>query len=574
MSSLKDVNHLLQQMLDVAHEGMFVIHADEIIQVNRLFADMLEYDVEDMLDMEFEDLLDPIAKRQHQGQIEDLLDGKKAEQFITRMKSKSGRVFHAEINPRIIEVEDEPIIIAAIRDISSQLALQEAVIQLEQRFAALYDFSPVPYFTINSEGIVTQVNAASEELLGCNAEDIIGRSIGSFFRPMGGQTGFDPGRDIVGEVLRGKSVMGIELEMEHCSGRSIWVSVSARSLNPESEAPSEIGLTAVDITRRRGAEQRLREESDRANLYFDLMTSDLNIILQTILFTLEDLKVSVELPPRESLLVRDASWNLRRAGRLIVNMGVLLSLNRTPPTTTNTKIEPHLKRALIEVQRDFEGKELKYETEIEDKDIEVAGHVFLHNIFFNILHNAMTHDPSDVVNVEIRVTTEDFGREVRIEFADSGPGVPDELKQKVFRRRPEDVSTKGLGLTVVDRYVHHLGGRIWIEDRVKGDPSKGCKVIVILPRWEEEVEFSPIDFYKSDHCVFCGPVLESLKTVLNDLGIGLSILNIINIDDPAAGVSEEDLPALPTIHIGGQELTGFLSEDDLRVEVMRLLITE
>ncbi len=561
--------------MDVVHEGMIVIQDEEIIQVNQVFADLLEYEEDDLMDMEFEDLLDPIAKRQHQKQIENLLDGELNEKFTTRLRSRTGRTFHVEVNPRVIELGGNPAIVAAVQDISGQIALQEAVIQLEQRFASLYDFSPVAYFTLNAEGLVTQVNEASEVLLGCDADDIVGHPITTFFRTSTDSGSFDPGGDIIGEVMRGKSVSGIELEMEHCSGKPLWVSVSARSLNLESATPSEIGMTAVDITRRRRAEQKVREESERANLYFDLMTSDLNIILQSVLFALEDLKVSVELPPREVGLVRDASWNLRRAARLIVNMGVLLSLDRAPPSTSKTKLAPHLKRAVIEVQRDFEGKKLHYASKMKD-DLEVVGHAFLHNVFFNILHNSMTYNNKEQVDIEVKAETQDFGREVKVEFLDTGPGIPDDMKQKVFRRTPEDDARhigKGLGLTVADRYIRHLGGRIWVEDRVKGDSSKGSKFVVTIPRWQEQLELPIIDFYKSDHCVFCGPVLDTLTTVLDELGIGRSSLNIINIDDPEAGVSEDDLPALPTIHIGDAELTGFLSEEDIRMGVMRLLMT-
>ncbi|MFW9919317.1 MAG: PAS domain S-box protein [Candidatus Thorarchaeota archaeon] len=576
MSDLKTVKDLLKQLMDVVHEGMIVIQDEEIIQVNRVFADLLEYAEDDLLDMEFEDLLDPVAKRQHQNHIDALLDGAQHEKFTTRMKSKTGRTFHVEVNPRVIEIGGNPAIVAAVQDISGQIALQEAVMQLEQRFASLYDFSPVAYFTLNADGIVTQVNEASEILLGCDADNILGHPITSFFKTSTDTGAFDPGGDIVGEVMRGKSVSGIELEMDHCSGKSLWASISARTLNPESATPNEIGLTAVDITRRRRAEQKLREESERANLYFDLMTSDLNIILQSVIFALEDLKVSVELPPREVALVRDASWNLRRAARLIVNMGVLLSLDRAPPTTMKTKLAPHLKRAYIEVQRDFEGKKLEYESKLDDDNMEVVGHAFLHNVFFNILHNSMTYDMKEKVSIKVQAEAQDYGREIKVEFLDSGPGISDDMKQKVFRRTPEDDARhmgKGLGLTVADRYIRHLGGRIWVEDRVKGDPSKGSKFVVIIPRWQEELELPIIDFYKSDHCVFCGPVLDTLTTVLDELGIGRSSLNIINIDDPTAGVSEDDLPALPTIHIGDEELTGFLSEEDIRMGVMRLLMT-
>ncbi|MFW9849757.1 MAG: PAS domain S-box protein [Candidatus Thorarchaeota archaeon] len=575
MSDVKQTTEWLRQIMDVVHDGMLVIQDEEIILVNELFANMIGYDEDTLMDIDFENLVDPLSRRQNKDVIEALVFGEDPTKFSTRLKSKDGRIVHCEINPTVINMGNGPVVLAAVRDVSRQIELEETVIHLEQRFASLYDLSPVPYITLNSEGLINQVNQATEELLGCSADGIIGRPFGDFLAKRKDEE-YDPSAAIINEVMRGKNVEGIELELSDCEDRSVWVSVSSRSLNPESERPTEIGLTAVQITRRKRAEERLREESERANLYFDLMTSDLNIILQSVLFALEDLKLSLQMTERELGLVNNSAWNLRRAARLIVNMGVLLSLGRAPPESGNVNLRSHIRRAVLEVERDFEGKKLEFQSNIPEKGYDVKGHAFLHNVFFNILHNAMTYDENDPVEITVKVEPQDFDREVRIEFEDQGPGISEVQKQDIFRRTPDADSAvvgKGLGLTVADRYITHLGGRIWVEDRVKGDPSQGSKFVVVLPLWKDTLELPSITFYKSDHCVFCGPVFDTLSSILDEMGIGRSAINIINIDDPASGVTEDDLPALPTIEMGGQQLTGFLSEEDLRVGVMQLLMT-
>ncbi|MCK5265549.1 MAG: hypothetical protein KAR03_08075, partial [Candidatus Thorarchaeota archaeon] len=93
-----------------------------------------------------------------------------------------------------------------------------------------------------------------------------------------------------------------------------------------------------------------------------------------------------------------------------------------------------------------------------------------------------------------------------------------------------------------------------------------------LPTWKEVIKIPPILYYKSDHCIFCGPVLASLETVLDELGIGTSSIQIINVDDPDSVIAEEDLPALPTIQMGIDQLSGFLSEDDLRAAISRMIL--
>jgi signal transduction histidine kinase len=39
----------------------------------------------------------------------------------------------------------------------------------------------------------------------------------------------------------------------------------------------------------------------------------------------------------------------------------------------------------------------------------------------------------------------------------------------------------GLGLYLVKTLVDSFGGRVWVEDRVIGDYSKGARFVVVLP---------------------------------------------------------------------------------------------
>jgi signal transduction histidine kinase len=39
----------------------------------------------------------------------------------------------------------------------------------------------------------------------------------------------------------------------------------------------------------------------------------------------------------------------------------------------------------------------------------------------------------------------------------------------------------GLGLYLVKSLVDSYGGRVWIEDRVKDDHTKGARFVVMLP---------------------------------------------------------------------------------------------
>jgi signal transduction histidine kinase len=67
---------------------------------------------------------------------------------------------------------------------------------------------------------------------------------------------------------------------------------------------------------------------------------------------------------------------------------------------------------------------------------------------------------------------------------DNGPGIPDDMKERVFNRMQRGdtkASGSGLGLYLVKTLVDSYGGKVWVEDRVKGDYGKGARFMVMLP---------------------------------------------------------------------------------------------
>ena len=108
----------------------------------------------------------------------------------------------------------------------------------------------------------------------------------------------------------------------------------------------------------------------------------------------------------------------------------------------------------------------------------------LERVVGNLLDNAGCYGGGAV-----RVAVCRRGKRLRLEVDDCGPGVPEELRERVFERfargaragqRGAD-SGAGLGLALVAQHVTRHDGAVWVEDR----PGGGARFVVDLPAAEQ-----------------------------------------------------------------------------------------
>ncbi|MBV8859327.1 MAG: DUF4118 domain-containing protein [Acidobacteria bacterium] len=112
-------------------------------------------------------------------------------------------------------------------------------------------------------------------------------------------------------------------------------------------------------------------------------------------------------------------------------------------------------------------------------------------VLYTLVDNAAKYSPAGTT---IKVEAEhDGGRAVRLSVEDEGPGVPLELRERVFDKfframRDGDSGTPkpsgtGMGLAIAKGLVEAHGGSVRIED-ARG--RRGCRVVVTLPVGDAE----------------------------------------------------------------------------------------
>jgi two-component system sensor histidine kinase KdpD len=106
-------------------------------------------------------------------------------------------------------------------------------------------------------------------------------------------------------------------------------------------------------------------------------------------------------------------------------------------------------------------------------------------VIYIVLDNASKYAPPNTALL-VSARSED-DRHVRISVADEGPGIPADLRERVFEkffrvpaRESHDPRRTGigLGLPIAKRLVDAQAGRMWIEE---GPHARGASVVVVLP---------------------------------------------------------------------------------------------
>jgi len=110
-------------------------------------------------------------------------------------------------------------------------------------------------------------------------------------------------------------------------------------------------------------------------------------------------------------------------------------------------------------------------------------YVFIDEVLANLIENAAKYTPPGS-EIDIRATRDND--KVRVEVADTGPGIPPEALPRLFepfyrvQREGQTARGTGLGLAVAKGLVEAHGGQIWAENRDSG----GARLVFTLPLGE------------------------------------------------------------------------------------------
>jgi signal transduction histidine kinase len=247
--------------------------------------------------------------------------------------------------------------------------------------------------------------------------------------------------------------------------------------------------TVVDITRLKLTEKELQEAKEQVEMFLDLMGHDINNLNQIgigyLELALDRLRTRGKLGPDDQLLLDKAMETQVSSSKLIENVRKI-QRSRSGGLRFYMIDLCEVVAQLIDYFSHDPHRKVMIKAFME-KHCYVNANELIRDIFSNIIGNAIKHSsPEKCLKIDVGVEKviyqgQDF---YAISIEDNGPGIPDELKSRLFtrfQRGKTKTSGRGLGLYLVKTLLDDLNGKILVEDRVKGDYSQGSRFVVLLP---------------------------------------------------------------------------------------------
>ena len=150
--------------------------------------------------------------------------------------------------------------------------LRQAQVELEaarDRYRNLYDFAPVGYLTLSTEGVICEANLTAAALLGEDRQSLMGRRFARFVSEPDSQRWLRQLR----QLAQAGGPRRIDLALQPTVGAPLQMQVDALRVQESGAAPV-LRITLADITERKRIEAELRISGAAFELHDGIMVTD------------------------------------------------------------------------------------------------------------------------------------------------------------------------------------------------------------------------------------------------------------------------------------------------------------
>ena len=335
--------------------------------------------------------------------------------------------------------------------------------------------------TVDADGRLLYANPASEEILGFKARDWLGRSV----MPEVARLAPEFWAAVTSTARRGVRLMRVEATV-HRPDRTFPIGVTTTTLDGPVGARPRVSAIFTDISDAKRLEQ-LHLRAERLEAVAELSSSlahEIKNPLASIRSSVEQLGKSSRANSDEKFL---ASLIVRESDRLSRLLSEFLDFSRVRVTECRPMDLHAVAEAAIRLVRQHPDCERGVKISLEGTPTPMEGDEDLvHRVVLNLVLNAVqAAGPKAAVEVRTGRAAPDelpgaagIENPVTLRVSDNGPGIPDELQQRLFEPFATGrVGGTGLGLAIVQRAVEAHRGLVLVDTQA----GRGTTFTIYFP---------------------------------------------------------------------------------------------
>lgn len=408
------------------------------------------------------------------GILEQIKAGERIEHYETIRVTKDGRRVDVSLTVSPIADASGTIIGASViaRNITARKQADVDLRNSEARLRSIVDSAVDGIIVINATGQVEGFNASAERLFGYVRHEVMGRNV-NMLMPA-------PYRDehdgYLARYLATSEARIIGIGREVTARRKDGTTFPIHLSVGEMSVGGERKFTGIvhDLTARVRMEEQLREQATLARLgeMAAVIAHEVKNPLAAIRGAIQVIGKRLADDSREAAVTTEIIARIDALNQLVKDL--LLFARPPQPRPTALDISALVTATAALLGEDASQGEIRVEVSGEAPPV-MADADLLKIVFLNLLINSV-HAMRGKGVIHVSVTSTDGACDVAI--ADSGPGIPAEIRGKLFT---PFVTTKsrgtGLGLSTVKRLVEAQHGAIHVEC----PPGGGTTMTVRLP---------------------------------------------------------------------------------------------
>jgi PAS domain S-box-containing protein len=484
--TLREIEERFRITFNQAAVGIAHISPDgHFLRVNRKYCDIVGYNYDELIKRTFWDITHPDDRENDRKILHQLLDGTiDTTAFEKRYIRKDGSIVWVNLTSSAVREKNRPLkyFIAVIEDITERKHTEETIRTSREMLRLVMDNVPQAVFWKDVNSVYLGCNAVFARFAGVETPDnIVGKTdYGLAWTKEEADSFRKDDRRVMDTNTPIYHIIEPQLQAD---GKHAWLDTNKIPLHDKEGKVVGILGTYEDITERKNYEIELERLKSQAELYVDIMAHDINNMNQAMMGYLEMALGLPDMEKEEKDLIEKPLEIVGHSSKLIDNVKKIrkLEAGEVRPETMD------LGKVLSDVKAEYNdtgGRDITIQyTPVTGYDLKA--NELLPDIFSNLVGNAIKHTTGALaINIDLAKVSRNGTQYYRVSVEDNGPGVPDDLKKKLFSeitKNEHKALRRGIGLQLVKTLVRELKGDVWVEDRVKGDSGKGSRFVVLLP---------------------------------------------------------------------------------------------